>query len=54
MNERMDNYLENDNIINKAHIEYQRGNRTTDHILTSKPIEKGVIQGNPLSPLRKE
>ena len=36
MNERMDSYLQDNNIINKAYIGLQRGNRTTDHILTLK------------------
>ena len=34
MNERMDNSVRNNNIINKAQIGLKRGNRTTDHILT--------------------
>ena len=38
MNERMDNHLQNNNIIIKAQTGFQRGNRTTDHILTLKSV----------------
>ena len=38
MNERIDNYLQNNKIINEEQIGFQRGNRTTDHILTLKVL----------------
>ena len=46
MNERIDNYLQKNNIINKAQIGFQRGNRTTDHILTLKSIVNKYIYDN--------
>ena len=46
MNERMDNYLQNNNIINKTQIGFQRGNRTTDHILTLKSVVNKYIYDN--------
>ena len=38
MNERVYTFLQNNQIINNAQIDFLKGNRTTDHILTLKSI----------------
>ena len=44
MNERIYKFLHDNQIINKGQIGFQRGNRTTDHILTLKSIINKYVQ----------
>ena len=46
MNERIHKFVQKNNIIDKAQIGFQRGNRTTDHILTLRSIVNKYVYDN--------